>query len=270
MNTSDYAPGKQSVIGVGISTTTYNEVVGCCRRWVDDLRARNGRSMARYICVTSVHGLITARDDSNVREILNTADIATPDGMPLVWALRSFGVKGQSRVYGPTLMLRLCESAAQNGHRLFLYGGREDTLGELQVRLRAKFPHLLIAGSYSPPFRPLTDEEDMSIERQIKDSGAEIIFVGISTPKQERWMYTHREKFPGLVMIGVGAAFDFHAGRVPQAPGWMQRNGLEWLYRLGSEPKRLWQRYLLVTPRFLPLWALQFMSARVNFRPRQA
>jgi N-acetylglucosaminyldiphosphoundecaprenol N-acetyl-beta-D-mannosaminyltransferase len=263
---AEQAPCKQPVIGVGISITSYDEVVGCCRRWIDNRRAHDGMLSARYICVTSVHGIITARDDSGVREILNSADIATPDGMPLVWALRSFGVKNQQRVYGPTLMLRLCESAVENRHRIFLYGGLEETLGKLRARLQARFPDLRIVGSYSPPFRPLTEEEDRMVQRQITDSGAEIVFVGISTPKQERWMYEHREKFPGLVMIGVGAAFDFHAGRVRQAPVWMQRNGLEWLFRLVAEPKRLWQRYLLVTPRFLPLWAMQLMSGRTNAR----
>jgi N-acetylglucosaminyldiphosphoundecaprenol N-acetyl-beta-D-mannosaminyltransferase len=167
-------------------------------------------------------------------------------------------------------MLRLCENAARNGHRVFLYGGREETLGELRGRLQTRFPDLQIVGSYSPPFRPLTDEEDRMVERQITESGAEMVFVGISTPKQERWMYEHRGRFPGLVMIGVGAAFDFHAGRVRQAPVWMQRNGLEWLFRLAAEPRRLWQRYLLVTPRFLPLWAMQLMSGRTNARPRRA
>lgn len=140
---------------------------------------------------------------------------------------------------------------------------------ELQARLRVRFPDIRIVGSYSPPFRPLTENEDRFVEQQIVASGAEIIFVGISTPKQECWMYGHREKFPGLVMIGVGAAFDFHAGRVRQAPGWMQRNGLEWLFRLTVEPKRLWQRYLLVTPRFLPLWAMQLLRGWASTGLRQ-
>jgi N-acetylglucosaminyldiphosphoundecaprenol N-acetyl-beta-D-mannosaminyltransferase len=273
MNVSDkseHLPAKRTVIGVGISTTSYDEVVACCQSWIGRLREQKNEATAHYICVTSVHGLITARDDSSVRDILNGADIATPDGMPLVWALRSFGERNQARVYGPTLMLRLCESAAQNGHRIFLYGGRPETLGELRTRLLGKFPDLQIAGSYSPPFRPLTDEEEQLVESQIRESGAEIVFVGISTPKQERWMHSHRSRFPGVVMVGVGAAFDFHAGRVRQAPGWMQRNGLEWLFRLASEPGRLWQRYLLVTPRFLPLWAMQLMRSLSDSKVRQA
>jgi N-acetylglucosaminyldiphosphoundecaprenol N-acetyl-beta-D-mannosaminyltransferase len=260
----DDRPSKHSVIGVNISTTSYCEVVECCQKWIQARRSGAGASTAHYVCVTSVHGIITARDDKEVRNILNSADIATPDGMPLVWALRSFGFKQQQRVYGPTLMLRVCRSAAQYGHRIFLYGGRDEALLELCRRLVQNFPSLKIAGTYAPPFRPLTPEEELSVSSRISDSGADIVFVGISTPKQERWMYEHRAKFPGVVMIGVGAAFDFHAGHVRQAPAWMQRNGFEWLFRLIMEPARLWQRYLLVTPRFLPLWAMQRLHRRFN------
>ncbi len=264
MLSSQDRPRKHSVVGVGISTTNYSEVVEFCRRWVEERRAGASVPAARYICVTSVHGIVTARDDAEVREILNDADIATPDGMPLVWALRSFGWKNQQRVYGPALMLKVCESAALHGHSVFLYGGREKRMRELCRRLRQKCPGLRIAGHYSPPFRALTEDEDLAIVKQISASGAEIVFVGISTPKQERWMSAHRMHFPGVVLIGVGAAFDFHAGRVRQAPEWMQRSGLEWLFRLMMEPARLWRRYLLVTPRFLPLWAMQRFSRRAS------
>lgn len=257
MLTVQERPSKQTVVGVDISATSYDEVVGFYRRWVDGRRSGQAPLSARYICVTSVHGVITARDDAGFRQILNSADIATPDGMPLVWALRSFGVRGQQRVYGPALMLKLCESAARRGDRIFLYGGRAETLDGLCERLEGKFPDIRIVGRYSPPFRPLTPEEDAAVSSSIRASGADVVFVGISTPKQERWMYEHRQAFPGVVMIGVGAAFDFHAGRVRQAPPWMQRNGLEWLFRLTMEPARLWRRYLVVTPRFLPLWAMQ-------------
>jgi N-acetylglucosaminyldiphosphoundecaprenol N-acetyl-beta-D-mannosaminyltransferase len=199
-----------------------------------------------------------AQDDPEVAKILNDADIATPDGMPLVWAMRSFGWKHQQRVYGPTLMLELCRDAAQTGQRIFLYGGREDTLPILISRLKQRFPGLNICGSYSPPFRPLTKGEEENAQELIRRADPEIIFVGISTPKQEKWMYEHRDSLPGITLIGVGAAFDFHAGRTRQAPGWMQRNGLEWLFRLLVEPARLWRRYLFITPRFLPLWAMQY------------
>jgi N-acetylglucosaminyldiphosphoundecaprenol N-acetyl-beta-D-mannosaminyltransferase len=263
MAESEERPRKRLLTGVQISTTSYDEVVDFCKRWLDDRQSGISR-VARYICVTSVHGIITARDNAEFREILNGADIATPDGMPIVWALRSLGVKHQERVYGPDLMLRICESAAKLGHRVFLYGGHEDSLEKLRLHLQQRFSALRIAGSWSPPFRPLTPEEENSVVSRIRASQAGLILVGISTPKQEYWMYRHRDCFPGAVMIGVGAAFDFHAGRVRQAPRWIQRNGLEWLFRLVMDPVRLWRRYLLVTPRFLPLWAIERFCRRTS------
>lgn len=253
-------PRKQDVLGVGISATSYDEVAATCADWLSESKDSLAYSRGRYICVTSVHGVMEARKDMAIRSILNGADIATPDGMPLVWALRSFGVPAQQRVYGPNLMLKLCEQAAELGHRIFLYGGRPETLDVLRANLQARFPKLDIAGSYSPPFRALTDEEESEVRQMVRNARPDLIFVGISTPKQERWMAAHRDVFPGTVMVGVGAAFDFHAGRVKQAPSWMQRNGLEWLFRLGAEPSRLWKRYVLVTPWFLPFWAMQKMS----------
>ncbi len=257
-------PPKQTVVGVGISTTSYREVAGVCRRWIDSLGhwRQAGRPAAlappgRYITVTSVHGAMEAFWNPEFRQVLNGADIATPDGMPLVWALRSMRVRGQQRVYGPNLMLELCQQAARLGHGIFLYGGRPERLEELQQQLQARFPGLVIAGACSPPFRPLTREEDEADVARLQESEADIVFVGLSTPKQERWMAAHRDRLPGVVLIGVGAAFDFHAGRVPQAPAWVQQSGLEWFFRLLMEPRRLWKRYLLVTPLFLPLWALQ-------------
>ncbi|MBV8568985.1 MAG: WecB/TagA/CpsF family glycosyltransferase [Acidobacteriaceae bacterium] len=249
-------PEKQLVLNVGISKTSYAEVSALCVQWARERRAAR-ISRARYICVTSVHGVIMAQDDPEVARILNDADIATPDGMPLVWAMRSFGCREQQRVYGPTLLLEICRDAARNGLRIFLYGGREDTLPVLAARLRDRFPGLEVAGMYAPPFRPMSKGEDEGVQRMIRESDADVVFVGISTPKQEKWMYEHRDCFPGVTLIGVGAAFDFHAGRTRQAPPWMQRNGLEWLFRLAMEPRRLWRRYLLITPRFLPLWARQ-------------
>jgi N-acetylglucosaminyldiphosphoundecaprenol N-acetyl-beta-D-mannosaminyltransferase len=253
------APRKQEVLGVGISVTSYSEVTRTCAEWLHQKAVPS-----KYICVTSVHGLMEARKDPAVKAILNDADIATPDGMPLVWALRSFGIREQQRVYGPNLMLALCEQAEQLGHRIFLYGGRPDTLETLCLNLQQRHPRLQIAGSYSPPFRALTDAEEDEIQNMIRDAAPDLLFVGISTPKQERWMSAHRETLPGVIMVGVGAAFDFHAGRVRQAPSWMQSRGLEWLFRLVSEPARLWKRYVLVTPWFLPYWALQKASIALH------
>jgi N-acetylglucosaminyldiphosphoundecaprenol N-acetyl-beta-D-mannosaminyltransferase len=253
-------PPKQFVVSAGISKTSYAEVVELCRQWAAE-HVTNLCAPSHYICVTSVHGLILAKDDPALAEILNTADIATPDGMPVVWALRSFGSKGQQRVYGPTLMLDLCRSAAENGHRIYIYGGQSEVLPRLEDNLRRQFPALQIAGRYSPPFRLLTPDEDRQVQESIRQSAADLVFVGISTPKQERWMFEHRHAFPGVTMIGVGAAFDFHAGFTPQAPLWMQRLGLEWFFRLSTEPRRLWRRYILLTPRFLPLWLAQLVKS---------
>ena len=251
------SPAKKSVLGVQISTTSYGEVVDVCRDWI---REREMRDSGRYICVTSVHGIVTAIKQSKLKAVLNRADIATPDGMPVVWALRSFGAKAQTRVYGPDLMLAMCRDAERCGHRIYLYGATDETLAKLSERLLDLFPTLSIVGKWAPPFRPLTPEEDEAAVKRILDSGADLIFVGMSTPKQDFWMHEHAARFPGAILVGVGAAFLFHAGMVPQAPAWMQRHGLEWFFRLCMEPARLWRRYLLETPVFLPLWALQKMG----------
>lgn len=250
---------KRPILGVGINPIRYGDVLQQFRSWVAERRLSQSPAAAsgHYMCIVSVHGIITALTDPKCRTALNSADLATPDGMPVVWALRSFGEKDSRRVYGPNLMLALCGQAARLGHRVFLYGGTVATLTRLRLALVRRFPSLVIAGAYSPPFRNLTPDEDREVTRTIRESGADIVFVGISTPKQDYWMLDHREKLPGTIMVGVGAAFNFHAGEVRQAPAWMQGAGLEWLFRLMMEPKRLWKRYLLITPLFLPLWALQ-------------
>ena len=250
---------KLNIIGTDISATNYEEVVNVVGNWLSQapLGVEKG---AKYICLTSVHGIVTARRDAELRSALNGADVATPDGMPVVWAMRSFGAITQQRVYGPALMLWLCEAAVCHRYRIFLYGGRPEVLAALCEKLNTRYPELMIVGTYSSPFRPLTTAEDGHVKQMIRDSGAHLVFVGVSTPKQEKWMAAHRRDFPGKVLVGVGAAFDFHAKRVRQAPGWMRQAGLEWLFRLLMEPARLWKRYLLVTPQFLPLWALQKMG----------
>lgn len=260
-------PRKHVVLGVGVSTTSYGEVVDLCREWIRDRRegpAVDGASAdavpGPYICVTSVHGIVTAVNQPDFRSVLNGAAIVTPDGMPVVWALRSFGVAGQTRVYGPDLMLAMCERAAAEGQRIFLYGARASTLDTLAENLTKRFPKLIIAGTFAPPFRALTEEEDAECVEMIRKADPDILFVGMSTPKQDAWMAAHTSKLPGILMAGVGAAFDFHAGRVRQAPLWMRQAGLEWFFRFWMEPKRLWRRYLLETPLFVPLWALQKMN----------
>jgi N-acetylglucosaminyldiphosphoundecaprenol N-acetyl-beta-D-mannosaminyltransferase len=193
------------------------------------------------------------------REIINRAALITPDGMPLVWGMRLLGVKRQSRVYGPDLMLAWCDRSAQLGIPIYLYGGTETMLIKLQEQLKKRFPEIIIAGLFSPPFRQLTaTEEDADIQR-INLSGAKVVFVGLGCPKQEQWMAKQQGKIKG-VMIGVGAAFAFHSGEVAQAPRLMMRLGLEWLYRLVIEPKRLWKRYLITNPTFLFLFGLQLFK----------
>ena len=251
-------PVKKSVLGIGVSVTSYGEVLRTCAQWVEERRTGSHlHRPARYAAILNVHSLMTGVLDSSFRAVLNGADLGTSDGMPLVWAVRWLGARGQMRVYGPDLMLALCGQAARLGHRIFLYGGREETLERLCEVLAARFPSLAIAGSYSPPFRRLTPEEDAACVQRIRASDADLVFVGIGAPKQERWMAEHKDQLPGVVMLGVGAAFDFHCGRVRQAPGWMQQSGLEWLFRLYMEPTRLWRRYVLLNPLFVILWSLQ-------------
>jgi N-acetylglucosaminyldiphosphoundecaprenol N-acetyl-beta-D-mannosaminyltransferase len=200
------------------------------------------------------------RLDASVRQCINRADIATPDGMPIVWALRSFGCKDQQRAYGPTLTLALCRMAEEREYRVFSYGSRPEILDSLREKLLRRYPALQIAGSLSPPFPAAYCGRERKNYTADRGFPSRSVFVGLSTPKQEQWMLAHRDQLPGVILVGVGAAFDFHAGKLPQAPGWMQRSGLEWLFPLSVEPRRLWKRYLLVTPLFLPLWGLQWLG----------
>jgi N-acetylglucosaminyldiphosphoundecaprenol N-acetyl-beta-D-mannosaminyltransferase len=197
--------------------------------------------------------------DHSLRGIHNAAGLVTPDGMPLVWLGRFMGAR-IDRVYGPDLMLAVCESSVEKRYSHFLYGGAPNVPEKLAQELTDRFPGLRIAGTYSPPFRELTAEEDRRAVEMINASGAQIVWVGISTPKQERWMFSHVRSLKVPVMIGVGAAFDIHAGLKPQAPPWMRRSGLEWLFRLGTEPRRLWKRYAVNNPMFMALAARQLLG----------
>ena len=237
-----------------------------CRRWIELRSGRSGgadhppgteRGHSIFIC--TVNAVMTAVFQPSFRHLLNAGDLATTDGMPLAWALRSFGVKGQPRVYGPSLMLALCGQACRLGHRVFLFGGREEVLPQLQLRLERRFPELKIAGTFARRDPPRGAEDDVWVDA-IRESQADLVFVGFGQPRQEQWILDHRDRLPGVVMIGVGAAFDFHAGRVRQAPGWMQRAGLEWLFRLRMEPRRLRRRYVLLNPLFLAMWGMQLLG----------
>ena len=242
------------ILGVRVDAVSYESATQNIVTW-----ARERES--RYVCATSVHGVIESSQDEGFRRILNGADLITPDGMPLVWGLRHLGLPFATRVYGPNLTLKVCEAAASAGVSLALYGGTEESLAHFSRFLETSFPAIKIACAISPPFRPLSPEEDDAFTRRINDSGAGIVLVGIGCPKQEKWMAHHKGAI-SAVMLGVGAAFDFHAGRVPQAPSWVQRAGLEWFFRLASDPRRLWKRYFRIVPRFIGLFGLQLAQRR--------
>lgn len=234
---------RPTILGMRVDPTSYREATRAILSW-----AHKGES--RYVCVANVHMVMEAFDHPDFREQVNRADLVTPDGMPLVWMLRMRGYSHQERVYGPDLTLHVCEAAAREGIPVGFYGGRPETLQRLVHNLTQRYPGLRVVYTYSPPFRPLTEEEDQKIVQAIRDAGVRILFVGLGCPKQEWWMAHHHGRIPA-VMVGVGAAFDFHAGQVRQAPRWMQRMGLEWAFRLSQEPLRLWRRYLIHNPRFL-------------------
>jgi len=216
-----------------------------------------------WVCAAAVHSVMTAQDDSLMRQALTDAVITVPDGMPIVWGVNLLGERLPNRVYGPELMRRYCDRSARDGHRVWLYGGRnQGALVQLALNLRQQHPGLRIVGGYSPPFRPLTDEEDEEICKQINEAKPDVLWVGIGVPKQEKWMVRVRERLEVPVMCAVGAAFDFHAGRVSQAPTWMQERGLEWTYRIAQEPRRLLPRYLYTNPRFLMGLAAQLARER--------
>lgn len=210
----------------------------------------SSRNESRYVCICNVHSVVTTGQDAEFRDVVTEADMATPDGAPVAWMLRKLGFADQQRINGPDLMWRYCEDAARRNESIFLYGGTSETLAILQERLLAAFPGLQIAGSISPPFRSLSFEEDAADVERINASGAGTVWVSLGCPKQEKWMAAHRGRI-NAVMIGVGAAFDYHAGTIKRAPLWMQRRGLEWLHRLCSEPGRLWKRYLVTNTLFV-------------------
>ncbi len=247
-----------NILGVDVSAATLAEVVRDVVAWATG----PSESPLRFVSATSVHGLIEGTRDPVFRAILNGASRVTPDGMPLVWFGRLSGRTTMERVYGPTLMKEVCRRTAGLGVRHFFYGGAPGVPEELARRLQAEFTGLEVAGTLSPPFRPLTKSEVSEIVTRINHSGPDIVWVGLSTPKQERWIGAVRARLNARVVLSVGAAFDFHTGRVRQAPVWMQARGLEWLFRLSQEPRRLWRRYAYNNPMFLWLALLQLAGLR--------
>jgi N-acetylglucosaminyldiphosphoundecaprenol N-acetyl-beta-D-mannosaminyltransferase len=243
-------------LGMRVDGTSYAEAA-------DAILERAAQGAGGRVCAATVHMVMEAFDDPDFQRIVNGADLVTPDGMPLVFGLRALGVRGATRVYGPALLGVLCRRAEREGLAVGFYGGRPEVLEELVRRTRARFPRLRIAFFASPPFRAQGPQEESAVDEALEASGAQILFVGLGCPKQERWMAAHREAL-SCVLVGVGAAFDFLAGARPQAPAWLQRAGLEWLFRLGCEPRRLWRRYLLGNPRFALHFARQLARHRAD------
>jgi N-acetylglucosaminyldiphosphoundecaprenol N-acetyl-beta-D-mannosaminyltransferase len=242
------------ILGTRVDATSYGHAAEAVLGWA-------GRRESRYVCVATVNNIVEAYDDPAYRQVMEDADLVTPDGMPLVWALRLLGVEAASRVYGPDLTPVLCQRAADLGVPVGFHGSTPEVLEDLTAALARRYPRLRVVYAASPPFRPLRADEDAWVVEQINASGARLLFVGLGAPNQERWMAAHRGEVQA-VMLGVGAAFDFLAGRKRQAPRVLQRLGLEWLFRLVSEPRRLWRRYLYRNPRFVALFGVQLLRRR--------
>lgn len=234
---------RVDVLGIHVSVTDLDDTVERFARWID-------RGERHLVCVSDVNALLHARADEWLTEVYNTAGLTVPDGMPLVWAGRRAGFDRMARVAGPDLFERVMAEAAERGWSQYFYGGAEGVAEELRDTFVARHPGLKVAGVRCPPYRPLTEAEDAAVVEEINAAKPDIIWVGLGAPKQERWMAEHRDRLDAAVLIGVGAAFDFHTGRLDRAPLWMQQSGLEWSYRLYKEPRRLWRRYLLGIPRF--------------------
>jgi N-acetylglucosaminyldiphosphoundecaprenol N-acetyl-beta-D-mannosaminyltransferase len=246
---------RATILGVGISVINVERAVSIIDNWITTRDPH-------YICVTGVHGVMESWADETVAAIHNEAGLVTPDGMPLVWMARQLGYTQIQRVYGPDLMRTITAISPKRGYRHFYYGGAPGLAERLRDALTSTHPGLNVVGVLSPPFRQLTPEEDAAVVAEINATRPDIVWIGLSTPKQERWMAAHLGRINTPVMIGVGAAFDFLASTKKQAPLWMQRNGLEWLYRLCTEPHRLWRRYARIVPSFLVLAVAQLLYFR--------
>ena len=246
---------RVNILGVGISAITMPQALEQIAAWIDS-RA------CQYVCVCTVHTVMECQRNETMRRVVNKAGLATPDGMPLVWLGRRQSKATVSRVYGPDLLLALSQLSVERGYRHFFYGGAAGVAELLADKLQVRFPGLKVVGTASPPFRSLTPAEEMEMVQTINQAEPDIVWVGLGTPKQDLWMAAQRSRLTAPVLIGVGAAFDFHTGRLPQAPPWMQQAGLEWLFRLCHEPRRLWHRYLIYNPLFLMLLVLQLSGLK--------
>ncbi len=248
---------RVNILGVGISAINLQQAVAAIDGWI-------AAGERRYVNVCTVHTVMECQRDETLRRSVNASGLSVPDGMPLVWLNQAHGQRHVGRVYGPDLMLALCDRLRGSRRRHFFYGGAPGVADRLCRNLQARFPGLIVAGTWSPPFRGAGALEDDATLAAINAAAPDIVWVGLGTPKQDHWMARHRAMLEAPVLIGVGAAFDFHAGLLRQAPQWMQRSGLEWLFRLSQEPRRLAHRYLVYNPLFVAQVALQ----AIGFRPR--
>ena len=253
--TSEPSLPHARIMGVNVSAINMADALRTVEDWI-------GRKAQHFICITGVHGVIESQSDPALMAIHERAGLVTPDGMPLVWMARKLGYRDTERVYGPDLMLALSALSAEKGYRQYYFGGAPGLADRLRDCLTKRFPGLAVAGTLSPPCRAVAPDEDDEMVRIINEAKPDIVWVGLSTPKQEYWMAGHVGRIDAPVMIGVGAAFDFLAGTKRQAPHWMQRNGLEWLFRLMSEPRRLWRRYGKIVPQFMVGASLQLLREK--------
>jgi N-acetylglucosaminyldiphosphoundecaprenol N-acetyl-beta-D-mannosaminyltransferase len=249
-------PATYSVLGTRVNAVQIPDVIAQMQQWIAQ------RNSCRYIAVTGMHGVTEAKHDPHLRSALDSAALVVPDGMPLVWLGRRHGFRLPRRVYGPELMFRFWQVTSPARYRHFFYGGAPGVTELLASKFTRQFPGHQIVGTFSPPYRNLTPDEDREICSRINDSNPDIVWIGLGTPKQERWMHDHQDRLAAPVLLGVGAAFDFHAGTVRSAPVWMGNNGLEWLFRLAQEPRRLWRRYLLRGSEFAALALLELLKQK--------
>jgi N-acetylglucosaminyldiphosphoundecaprenol N-acetyl-beta-D-mannosaminyltransferase len=258
METMQNSPATEAatfkVLGVGVHAVQIPDTISIFENWI---RNRDG---SRYVAVTGMHGISEAVANPEIRTALNTASLVVCDGTPLVWLGRWHGHKMRRRVYGPELMDTFCRDTGSR-YRHFFYGGAPDVPENLAAQMQKRYG-ITIAGTYSPPFRALTEQEDREVVSMIESAHADVLWIGLSTPKQERWMHQHCDKITVPVVVGVGAAFDLNSGRLVQAPAWMRENGLEWLFRLAVEPRRLWKRYLVRGPMFVWNIGLELLNVR--------
>lgn len=253
---------RVNILGVGVSALDLSHAVSSVSSFL-----RTGQK--GYICVTGMHGIMEAQSDPEFRQIQNNSFMTTPDGIPTVWAGRIEGHNNMKQVRGADFMLQVCESSANTGTRHFLYGGKPGVAELLRDVLTTRFPGLQVVGTYTPPFRPLNQQEEVELKELLLQSGADVLWCGISTPKQERFMAQYINALPVRLMVGVGAAFDLNAGLLKDSPLWVQKCGLQWAHRLLQEPRRLWRRYLLNIPRFVWLYLLQRVGVRSYELPRR-